>query len=125
MSGTSGGRTSKHQKGKYEERIALEINQFLRTSFSDPRLKLITVTHVELNRDMSVAKVWWDTFDSGKRGDVKAAITGVAGKLRSMLTTVMKVRHIPILNFEYNSQFEDEMKITQLLNTINSSEDSE
>lgn len=112
-------------KVKYEERIAQEINQFLRTSFSDPRLSLVTVTHVVLNKDYSVAKVYWDTFDAGKRGDASSAIKGVAGKLRSMLTNVMKVRHIPSLNFIYNSQFEDEMKISSLLDGNPISEDSD
>ena len=59
-------RKNNFSKQKYEERIAQEINQFLRTSFSDPRLSLVTVTHVELNKDYSVAKVYWDTFDAGK-----------------------------------------------------------
>lgn len=112
-------------KLKYEERIAQEINQFLRTSFSDPRLSLVTVTHVVLNKDYSVAKVYWDTFDAGKRGDASSAIKGVSGKLRSMLTSVMKVRHIPALNFIYNSQFEDEMKISNLLDGNPVSDDSE
>lgn len=113
-------RKNNFSKQKYEERIAQEINQFLRTSFSDPRLSLVTVTHVELNKDYSVAKVYWDTFDAGKRGDASAAIKGVGGKLRSMLTGVMKVKHIPELNFLYNSQFEDEMRISNLLKNANS-----
>lgn len=112
-------------KIKYEEKIAQEINLFLRSSFSDPRLTLITVTHVELNKDLSVAKVYWDTFDANKRGDAKSAITGISGKLRSMLTNVIKVRHMPTLNFIYNSQFEDAMKITNLLNQTKDSDSEE
>ena len=32
----------------------------------------------------------------------------------------MKVKHIPELNFLYNSQFEDEMRISNLLKSVDS-----
>lgn len=116
----SGRNKNNFSKVKYEERMAQEMNSFLRTAFNDPRLNFISITHVELNKDYSVAKVFWDTFDSSKRGDAKAAIEGIAGKMRSLLTGVMKVRHIPEIKFHYDSQYEDEHKITTLLNSNDS-----
>ena len=70
-----------------------------------------------------MAKVYWDTFDSSKRGDAKKAIEGLAGKMRSLLAKNLDVRHTPILEFYYDSQFEDEMKITQLLKDATSNEE--
>ncbi len=102
-------------KDIYQERIKNEINILLRRDLADPRLSLCSVTRVELNQDYSVAKVYWDTFDSGKRGDIKEAIEGIAGKMRALLAKNLDVRHTPIITFSYDSQFEDEMKISQLL----------
>jgi ribosome-binding factor A len=104
----------------YQERIKNEINMILRREVNDPRLTLCSVTRVELNPDYSTAEVYWDTFDSSKRGDIKSAIDGLSGKMRSLLAKNLDVRHTPTLTFLYDSQFEDEMKITELLKTNNS-----
>ncbi len=106
----------------YQDRIKNAINSILRREISDPRLSLCTVTRVELNPDYSVAEVYWDTFDPGKRGDIKEAIDGLTGKMRSLLAKKLDVRHTPIITFIYDSQFEDEMNITKLLNKAKSDE---
>ncbi|MBC77866.1 MAG: ribosome-binding factor A [Halobacteriovoraceae bacterium] len=108
-------KSGSHNKSMFEERIKNEMNSFLRTELKDPRLMLMSITRVELNQDYSVASVYWDTFDSSKRGDIKSALEGTKGRLRSLLAKNLKVRHTPELNFSYDSQFEDERKIENLL----------
>ena len=100
----------------FPRKILNELNFLLRTQVSDPRVKLLSVTHVDLNNDYSVASVYWDTFNASNRGDCKEAIEKMSGNLRTKLAKTIKVRHVPVLNFIYNSQYEDELKITQLLN---------
>lgn len=112
-------RSKAYSKEKYEEMIQNDINTFLRQGLSDPRLMMVSVTRVELNDDYSVAKVYWDTFDSSSRGDTKSAVDGTVGKVRSMLAKSLKVRHVPEIKFFYDSQFEDERKIMDLLQAEN------
>jgi ribosome-binding factor A len=109
------GRGNKFSKIKYEERVRDEINLALRRDFTDPRLINVSVTHVELTQDYSHAKVYWDTFNANKRGDAKEAIEATAGRMRKLLSTKMDVRHTPEIHYVYNSQFEDESKISKLL----------
>jgi ribosome-binding factor A len=104
------------KKDKFEEKILHEINQIFRTRLSDTRLKFVSITKVELSSDYSEAKVYWDTFDAGKRGDAKAAITSVSGKVRALLAKNLDVRHTPTLEFSYDSQYESENAITSILN---------
>ena len=104
-----------HNKIVFEEKLKNAINFALRRDFADPRLTMVSITRVELNQDYSVAKVYWDTFDVGKRGEIKVAIDGVASKMRSILAKELKVRHTPIIELYYDSQFEDERKIEKLL----------
>lgn len=104
-------------KELYQEKIKNEINMLLRREMADPRLSLCSITRVDLNQDYSIANVYWDTFDPSKRGDIKKAIEGIAGKTRSLLAKNLSIRHTPIINFFYDSQFEDELKITKLLNS--------
>ena len=107
--------SGKFNKVKYEEMILNEVNLGLRRDFKDPRLTLVTVTRVELNQDYSAAKLYWDTYDSKTRGDATAAIKNIAGKMRSRLASNLNVRHVPELHFIYDSQFEDELRITGIL----------
>jgi ribosome-binding factor A len=109
------GRGNKFSKLKYEERVRDEINLALRREFADPRLMNVSVTHVELTQDYSHAKVYWDTFNAATRGDAKDAIESTAGRMRKVLSTKMDVKHTPEIHYIYNSQFEDESKITKLL----------
>lgn len=105
----------------FEERIKDQLNVALRRDLADPRLTMASITRVELTNDYSVAKVYWDTFDSSNRGNIKNAIDGVRTKLRSILARELKVRHTPELNLIYDSQFEDEKKIEDILKNESSS----
>ena len=110
-------RKNSFSKEKFEERILHEVNSALRKDFADPRLVMVSATHVELNKDYSQAKVYWDTFDSSKRGDAKLAIENITSKMRSKLASTLNVRHTPQIKFIYNSQFEDELSIIKLLSS--------
>jgi ribosome-binding factor A len=115
-------KTGANPKITYQDRMKNAINSILRREISDPRLSLCTITRVDLNPDYSVAEVYWDTFDASKRGDIKEAIEGLTGKMRTLLAKKLEVRHTPVITFIYDSQFEDEMNITKLLNKAKSDE---
>ena len=103
------------KKAMFEERILKELNMILRRDLNDTRMQFVSLTHVELSNDFSMAKVYWDTFDSGKRGDVKKALASAQSKLRSCLAKVLNVRHTPDLTLIYDSQFEGEQAINEIL----------
>ena len=111
-----------HNKVVFEEKIKDQLNTVLRKDIADPRLTMLSFTRVELSNDYSYAKVYWDTFDTSKRGDIKKALEGVQNKLRSILAKEMNVRHTPALELIYDSTFEDELKITNLLSSEKDSE---
>jgi len=102
-------------KIKFEERIRNEANLWLREGASDPRLTLLTITKVELNKDYSVAKIFWDSFSMDNKESSQEALSKSVGRLRSFLAKNLNVRHTPSLSFVYDSQYEDEKKIEDLL----------
>lgn len=109
------GRSESFSKLKYQEKLQQEINQLLRRDFRDPRLQFVTITHVELNTDYSVAKAYWDTFDPTLKEDISVAMVHLTSKMRAKIAQVMKLRHTPKIEFYYNSQFEDAAHIDRLL----------
>ncbi|TDJ08461.1 MAG: 30S ribosome-binding factor RbfA [Deltaproteobacteria bacterium] len=104
------------KKQRLEERILFELNRVLRTETSDSRLSNVTITKVDVNRDYSQAEVYWDTFDSSKRGDAKEAIGNMAKRLRHILARTLEMRKVPNLVFKYDAQFEAEKYIIDILN---------
>ena len=107
----------KNAKEKYQERILNEVNNILRFKLSDMRLQFVSATKVELDRDYSHAKVYWDTFDSSKKNEISEAMIASRGKFRSLLANTLNVRHIPQINFIYDAQYESELEITKLLDS--------
>ena len=110
-----------HNKVVYQDKIRDTINVALRQTLKDPRLMIVSVTRVELNNDYSVAKVYWDTYDTAKRGDTKKAVDGIASKIRAVLAKELEVRHTPKLEFFFDSKLEDEQKIADLLKNTDES----
>ncbi len=109
-----GAKTS-FKKQQFQDRIFEEVSRALRSNFSDVRLKRVSITKVEVSSDCSFAKIYWDTSDNGTRGDAKKSIERITGKMRSILADNLNVRHVPAITFIYDSQFEDEKKIEQIL----------
>ena len=106
---------SPFKKEKLQDQILTEINRILRTETSDQRLRFVSITKVEINKDYSHAKVFWDTFDSSKRGDAKEALVKSKGRIRSLLAEILTLRKVPAISFEYDIRFEAEKHITDNL----------
>lgn len=111
------------KKQRLEERILFELNRVLRTETADTRLNNVTITKVSVNRDYSIAEVYWDTFDSAKVGEASEAIDGMAKRLRSILAGTLELRAVPNLTFKYDAQFESEKKIMDLINAEKNNSD--
>ncbi len=103
------------KKDIFQEEILAQLNLNLR-QLNDTRLTFVSITKVELTPDCKIANVFWDTYDSSKRGDVMKAIDSVKGKLRAILARELKARQVPQLHFHYDGQYEAEQKITDILN---------
>ena len=102
------------KKTKLEEKIQFFALECLR-NLSDQNLMLLSITKVELSPDFSSAKVFWDTFDSEKREVISTSLNSHKGKVRTHIGKGLKIKHTPSIEFLYDSQFDEEQKITEIL----------
>jgi ribosome-binding factor A len=82
----------------------------------DPRVRLVTLTGVELSRDGSHAKVFFTTL--GAPADVEETQEGLdraAGFLRSNLAHRLSTRTVPELHFAYDESIERGVRISKLI----------
>lgn len=99
------------------DQIQRELAELVRDEMKDPRVSLVTITEVEVTRDLAHAKVFFATL--AQDADPKAiakVLNGAAGFLRRELAQRMKTRTVPELKFEYDRVPEHGAHMDALIN---------
>ena len=107
---------SRHQRLGNE--VLRTLSELLRFETKDPRLQGVSLTSVELSRDLSVARVYFSLLNP--TDSPEPALEGLqraTGFLRGKLGTVIKVRHVPELRFVHDDSAEQGAKISQLIDS--------
>ena len=98
-----------------------ELAELLRSDFKDPRLGMITVSDVEVTRDLSVAKVFVSFLGAQQHTTASLAILAEKGpSLRHAVGATMRMRSIPELRFVYDDSLERGFRMDALLDELKS-----
>jgi ribosome-binding factor A len=105
-----------HRSQRVEEQILRLLAELVRREVKDPRVGPVTITAVELSRDLSHAKVFFLPFDA-KRSvtEVGAALASAAGFLRVHLKKHLKMRHAPELHFVPDESIDRAARLSALI----------
>jgi len=102
---------------RIEEQIQRLLVEFIRREVKDPRVGLITITAVEVSRDLAHAKVFFLPFDATRSAaEVGAALTSAAGFLRVHLKKALAMRHVPELHFAPDTTIDHAVQLSSLIN---------
>ena len=77
----------------------------IRDNVRDPRVGMLSVTDVEISRDLAYAKVFVSFIGERSQNDIEAALealNGASGYLRKLLAGSIKLRITPKLQFSYD-----------------------
>ncbi len=102
------------------QRIGTEVlrtlSELLRFEIKDPRLKNVSLTGVDLSRDLGVARVYFSMLDPGDSVEpVQEGLMRAAGFLRTKLGQSLQIRHVPELRFLHDDSAEESSRISQLI----------
>lgn len=105
---------------RVSQSIQKEIAQILQREIKDPRLGFVTVSAVEVSRDLSYAKIFITILDqkdedSGKQSI--AILNDATGYIRSILGKRIRARIMPELKFVLDTSLMDGMRISNLVET--------
>lgn len=104
------------------ERIASDISKYLSnilyTETRDELLKTITITGVDINKDLSIAKVYFTSISSLTKEDITKEINEASPYLRGCLAKVIEIRNIPELRFIYDESIEYGTNIERIISKI-------
>ena len=79
-----------------------ELARLLQFTLSDPRLKMVSVTGVDVSRDLSHAKVFFTQMgvdDAQAAAETTSALDRASGFLRSEIARTATLRTVPKLRF--------------------------
>lgn len=101
------------------DQIRAELALILQRSARDPALRLITITHVRLTRDLQSARVFYTSLnDDADPRQTAQGLRRAAPYLRGQLAQRIRLRHVPGLTFEYDESLEREQRVAEMLESL-------
>jgi len=103
------------------ERVAQTINRqlamILRNQVKDPRVSSLTVTEVDVTKDLRQAKIYVTSMvdDSIDIEEVMQAVDRASGFIRRQLAAVIDMRHCPSLVFTYDNSISEGARMSALI----------
>lgn len=85
--------------------VQRELAVLIRDEVRDPRVGMVSITDVDISRDLAYGKIYVSFVGDREDDDIKAAVAalnGASGYLRRLLAAQIKLRITPALTFFYD-----------------------
>lgn len=110
---------SKQRAERVQEALRQEISRIVHDEIKDPRLGFITITKVELTKDLRYAKVFFSVL--GEMKDKTLALKGLnsaKGYIKGLVADRIKLRLVPEIAFKIDDSLEHTSQIYDILDKI-------
>jgi ribosome-binding factor A len=98
------------------DQIQRELSELIRLELRDPRVRLVTLTGVDLAGDQSHAKVYFTTLGTPEEAQACGeGLSRAAGFLRAGLAHRLSTRTVPDLHFSYDDSIERGVRLSRLI----------
>ncbi len=105
------------------DRIRQELSEMLIRELNDPRLKLIYVTDVKIDREVAYADIFVSAVEGVSRSkDVLAGLESASGFIRRTLSQRVELRAFPRLRFHWDMTPENADRIEKKLAELRKTE---
>jgi ribosome-binding factor A len=106
--------------GRVNHTIQRELGILIAEELNDPRLSPMTsVTHVDVNRDLSIAKVYVTVLgsDAEREGSLRA-LRSATTRLQMLISQRIEIRKMPRLTFILDDQLQTGADMDQLIDKV-------
>lgn len=110
---------SSYRPERVGEQIHKETTRLLMYNIKDPRVAMVTITGVQMSRDICSAKIYFTISD--KTADRKSVLKGLksaAPFIRRELGKTLQLRFVPNIFFKYDESIDYGQKIDALLHQV-------
>jgi ribosome-binding factor A len=104
---------------RVQEAIREEVAKIIQHEIKDPRLGFVTVTRVELTRDLRFARIYFSALGDAKvKQKALKGLNSAKGTIKGMLAGKVKLKFMPDIMFKIDDSFENTKHIYDLLDKI-------
>jgi ribosome-binding factor A len=103
--------------------VKREVADLLMRRVKDPRVKAITVTGVDVSKDLRYAKVYFSLI--GDEKDIRLAQAGLdsaKGFIKREIGLRLELKHVPDIVFKHDPSLEEGSRMEKLLQKIKEDE---
>lgn len=102
---------------RVSELVRRELADIMLTRLSDPRLHMVTITAVEVSKDLRHAKVFVTQLEQGEA--VLKVLSNASRFLNRELGSRLSMKVCPELSFEYDHSVERGTALSKLIESVN------
>lgn len=101
---------------RINQQVMQELAGILHRDMKDPRLGMVTVTSVEVSKDLSFAKVYVSFFtqEGIETADQLKILNTASAYIRTLVASRVKLRVTPELRFVHDASLEQGMRMSAL-----------
>jgi ribosome-binding factor A len=101
------------------EQMRRDLAQLIRAEIQDPRMVMVSITAVDVTRDLSQAKVYVTILgDPAERPHIVGALNHASSMLRRELGRRMHIRMVPRMLFLYDEVVEKGAHLSSLISEV-------
>ena len=104
-----------HRTDRVSAQLRRELGALVHDAVREHGLPSISVSDVEVTRDMAHAKVFVTALQEERSAEAVKALKELAPDIRYKLARAVKMRHVPELHFHYDDSFDRGERIENLL----------
>lgn len=104
---------------KVNEFIKRELSNIVLFELQDPRLKVVTITAVEMSPDLRYAKASFSVLGTKKQiAEATEGLSSARGMIRKLVGQRINMRYTPEIQFVYDRSLEYSTRIEETLQEI-------
>ncbi len=104
---------------KINQRIKREVGDIVLKELKDPRLEFVTISQVEVTRDLHYAKVYFSVLGNQEQVEkVQTGLSSARGFVRKLIGQRVRLRYTPDIEFIYDHSIEYSARIEAALQEI-------
>lgn len=113
-----------HRTDRVSAQLRRELGMLVRAAVAEHGLPSVSVSDVEVTRDMAHAKVFVTALLPERSAEAVKGLRALAGEIRFRLARQVKLRHVPELHFHYDDSVDRGERIDTLLRDLGPGEDA-
>ncbi|TXI46087.1 MAG: 30S ribosome-binding factor RbfA [Lysobacter sp.] len=114
-----------HRTDRVSAQLRRELGAIVHAVVREHGLPSVSVSDVEITRDMAHAKVFFTALQSERAKEALKGLSELAPEIRRELSHAVRMRHTPELHFHYDDSVDRGERIDTLLRDLNSDAESQ